>query len=471
VPSAAACGYFPEGAAPVAELPPSGKAGRGGRCALREMWKGRIFFGWYVVGLALMCLLLGYGVRHSFGVFFSPMLKEFEWSRTVLSGAQSTGLVVNAVFAPVFGVLVDRYGPRWLITGGAFLVGTSMVLMGHVSHPWQFYVLYGFVLALGINGMGVVVNNTMVTNWFVRKRGLAVAIPGAGTGLGITVMSLASSALIGAAGWRTAFVVLGIALMGCLVPLGLAVAKRRPEEVGLMPDGWAPGADGGGGGLPGPTAVGGESAPVERGLPPGFWRLFAAYTAFSVSWYLLTAHQVPYAADLGIGRPAAARAFALVGATSVAGLPLFGLLSDRLRDRKYAVTAGLLVYTSGYVLLLSAGTAGDLYLAAVALGFGYGGVALMSALCGDHFGRFYMGRLFGFVATGGAVGGALGPLLGGLVYDLTGNYRRAWEAGVGLCIMAALFLLGLGRPACAVERPAGGGRPGPGRGGAPLDTA
>lgn len=375
------------------------------------------------------------------------MLKEFQWSRTLLSGAQSTGLAVNAIFAPVFGALVDRYGPRWLITIGAFLVGSSMVLIGHVTQPWQFYVLYGFVLAFGINGMGVVVNNTMVTNWFVRKRGLAIAMLGAGTGLGISVLSPISNALIAGFSWRMAFAILGTMVMVVVIPLALLFAKKRPEELGLKPDGEEVAHE-----YPkvnGSTDASGTEVflTVSEGLrSSNFWFIFAAYTMFSISWYLLTAHQVPHAIGLGIDRTVAAHAFALVGGMSIIGMLLFGLISDRIRDRKHVILVGLLVYTLGYGILLFTKTASNLYLSGIITGIGYGGVALMPALCGDHFGRLSMGKLFGFVATGGAVGGAIGPVLGGWVFDVTGSYHLAWEIGIVLCFISGISLLMLGQP-------------------------
>lgn len=411
------------------------------------MKKG-IFFGWYVVGLALIDLLLSYGIRYSFGVFFPPMLKEFQWSRALLSGAQSISMLVNAVFAPISGALVDRWGPRWLIIGGAAMVGCSLIIIGYgVSQPWQLYLVYGLILALGINGMGVVVNNTMVTNWFIKKRGLAIAILGTGVGGGIFVLSPISNALIRSFNWRVSFIILGVLLMLVVIPLASMFAKKRPEEIGLKPDGEEASQASPGLKPSAPTQPSEVVLTVGEGLrSTNFWFIFTAQLLFGISWYLLTTHQVAYAIGLGISSTAAAGAFALVGGMSIVGRLFFGFISDRIKDRKYVVLTGLLIYTAGYVILLLTKNVSTLYLFAVVTGFGYGGFALMPAVCGDHFGRFSMGKLFGFISTGGAIGASVGPVLGGYIYDITKSYTLAWEIGIGLCLISAVCLIILGQP-------------------------
>lgn len=414
--------------------------------------KKKVFFGWYVVALALISLLMSYGIRYSFGVFFPPMLKEFRWSKTLLSGALTASMFVNAILAPVFGALFDKFGPRWLMTGGAILVGGSMITIGAwVQEPWQLYLIYGVILAVGINGMGVVVNTSMVANWFIKKRGMAVAVLAVGSSLGVFVLSPISNALITSVGWRQSFIILGVILIVLMIPLVLLFARKQPEEMGLRPDGEdnVPIQAAGVAANAGAQEV---SLTVAEGLRSrSFWFLFIADTLFGISWFLISTHQVSYAIGIGATPATAAAVFSLVGGIAILGKLLFGAISDKVKDRKRILVVGGLIYTVGYIILLLAKDVATLYAYAIILGLGYGGMGIMGAVAGDHFGRKSMGKLWGFINTGAAIGASIGPILGGYIYDTTKSYALAWEVGIAMAAAAVVSFALMGRPAVAIK--------------------
>ena len=113
------------------------------------MKQSKLFFGWYVAGVGTISLLFAYGVRAAFAIFFPYILEDLQMSRTLISGVVSLSLLVNFLLTPVAGFAVDKYGPKWLIVGGAFFCGTSLICMPLVSKLWHLYVIYGVTFAGG----------------------------------------------------------------------------------------------------------------------------------------------------------------------------------------------------------------------------------------------------------------------------------------------------------------------------------
>lgn len=413
----------------------------------------KIFYGWYLAVIALICLLCAYGVRYSFGVFFPYMLKELHWSRTLLSGALSVSMLVNAVLTPVFGFLVDRYGPKALLSSGGAVLGLSLIVMRQFREPWQFYVIYGVFVALGINAMGLTVNNTMVTNWFVRKRAVALALATSGSAMGVFVFSPICNLLIKAYTWRASLVILGVALMVVTIPLTLLFARKRPEEMGLLPDGEEPGA--------GPAPAAGQQAKAAGPTVPvqevevaysetlrsaNFWLIFCGMLVATIPGMMATNHLVAFALEKGVPSGHAAFAFGLPGAVGVAFRFIWGYLADRMNNRKFPLLmAGTFGFLAFAVLSFVVKDTATLYVYALVAGLGTGGLALLPALVGDQFGRLAMGRAYGTINLGGAVGSAIGPVLGGWIYDVTHSYTLAWQIGTGLNFIALLCFLFVGK--------------------------
>jgi len=145
--------------------------------------EGRIFYGWWIVASFLVTLFLAASIGATHSVFFKPIVEEFGWSRTAFSTVLSVNVVLGALLAPLWGRLVDRHGPRGVVPAGAAIVGLSMVLLSQMRSMLQAYVLYT-LLALGAGGKSLVPVSTALSQWFHRRRGLALGIALVGTGLG-----------------------------------------------------------------------------------------------------------------------------------------------------------------------------------------------------------------------------------------------------------------------------------------------
>jgi len=200
--------------------------------------KPRYFYGWNVVAASFMAHL-AYAEHHSsmLGFFFRPFQNEFGWNRSALAAVQTIARVAEAMVAPIVGPFVDRYGSRILMPVGAVIVGLTMLAVTQIDAIWQFYLLRGIIVALGFTLMGNLVTDVAINNWFVRKRGRAVAIARLGSNISNMAFVPLTVFIIGAYGWRTMFVVFA-ATVSLLVPIPSAILmRRRPEDMGLYPDG------------------------------------------------------------------------------------------------------------------------------------------------------------------------------------------------------------------------------------------
>src|SRR5713101_7748729 len=207
---------------------------------------GKVFYGWWVVLAAGVGLALHAGpiIAATFGVFFKPLSQEFGWSRAEVSLAFSLATLVGSGAVLVVGRLVDRFGARKVILPSVVLFGLGVLSLSSLSpFLWHFYALY---LVLGIVGSGTtpVAYSQVISHWFDQRRGFALALAISGSSVGAFIMPPLTQALITAVGWRQAYVVLGLLIIGGTLPVVGLLLKESPQLMGLAPDG-VPGADAG----------------------------------------------------------------------------------------------------------------------------------------------------------------------------------------------------------------------------------
>src|SRR2546426_7885051 len=181
-------------------------------------------------------MAVGVNARTAFSLLFPPILDEFGWERGVTAGAFSFGFLVSAIFSPLVGRLMDRYGPRVVIEMGVGGMAAGLLLAPLVRQPWHLYATLGVLVGGGANCLGYTGQSLFLPNWFIRQRGLAMSVAFSGVGVGSIIVLPWLQVLIGRAGWRTACWALGILVLALLAPLNLLL-KKRPEELGLAPDG------------------------------------------------------------------------------------------------------------------------------------------------------------------------------------------------------------------------------------------
>ena len=413
---------------------------------------GKVYWGWYIVGAAFLTMGINYGSRYCFGIFVRPIALDLEWSRSVISVGASLMILSYAAGGIVSGRLLDRMAPRWLITLGACALGAGFLLMSVVRTPLQFNLTYGILCGAGASFFGVVVCNSYVGKWFVRKRGVAIGIASIGIGAATMILPFVAGFAVKGYGWRAGFAVLGILVLLVAIPLAqFFMGRTRPEDYGLATDGEAP------------AAVSAVGAGQGSGLEPAsavsyasffgdsrFWTLAFCFSIAVMAEMLAFVHQVAYATDQGIERLRADASLSLIGLGSIAGRYFFGWLSDRIRDAKYSACGGFAAMALGIVILMQFRTLYGLYGYALCFGFGYGSIAtVMPYLLADRFGSRVLGTAYGMLTFFVVAAGSLGPLLGGFIYDRTGSYDFAWKLCLALLVLislAVITLKGRGEP-------------------------
>src|SRR5262249_14935951 len=264
----------------------------------------------------------------------------------------SFGFLVSAIVTPMVGRLMDLRGPRIVVEAGTVLMGAGLLLATLVREPWQLYLTLGALGGAGVNCLAYTAQSLYLTNWFVRRRGLALSIAFSGVGLGAVTILPWLQTLIAGAGWRTACWALGLLVLALLVPLNLLL-KRRPEDLGLEPDGMAAEK----------TATGRHANIVDhawatvdwtlgRALRTGrVWWIALAYFGGLFSWYAVQVHQTKYLIEIGFGAAEAAWALGLVSLVAVPGQIALGHLSDRI-GREWVWTIGNLGFVICCVSLI-----------------------------------------------------------------------------------------------------------------------
>ena len=400
------------------------------------------FYGWVVVAVAFVTMGIGVNARTAFSLLFPPILDEFGWERGLTAGAFALGFIISALGAPFLGVLMDRKGPRWMISLGVVLVGAGMALAPFITAPWHLYLTLGFLVSGGSVALAYSGHALFLPNWFVRRRGLAVGIAFSGVGIASIVIFPWLQTLIVARGWRYACVAVAI-LVFALFPLNL-LQRRRPEDLGLLPDGDAA-----------PTAAAGARghaanvvdpvwASVEWTLPRAirtarFWWLAVGFFAGLWAWYAVQVHQTRYLIDIGFAPQTAALALGLVPFIGIPGTIVLGHLSDRLgREMGWSLGAG--GFALCYLMLLvlrEYPTAAALYAMVIAQGLlGYGLATVFGAIPSEIFHGKRYATIFGALNMAAVGGGGVGPWVTGAIYDRTGSYTIAWWLSIGFCALS-----------------------------------
>ena len=409
------------------------------------------FYGWVVVAVSAVVVLVTAGVRSAPGAFLLSMTGEPGWSTSSVSFAAAAGLIVFGLAGPISGSLMGRIGVKNVVLLSLVLTGASLIAASFSREIWQLTLLFGLLSGLGTGLVASVLGPTVATRWFVKDRGLVVGVFGASNSAGQLLFFPFLTTLAVVAGWRAGAIVLGIVALALLIP-AFAWLKDDPADVGALPRGVTDGDVQ-------------HVRPPDRGVMRGavrtsdFW--FLAGTFFicgATSNGLVGQHFIPHAVDHGFTAVAASTALAVMGVFNFIGTLASGWLTDRVDPRRL-----LLVYYAfrGVSLLFLPFVHDTMSIAAFAVLFGLDYIATVPptvALVADRFGQHNVGVVYGWVFAAHMFGAAIAAWVAGIVRENVGDYAAAFVAAGWIAIVAGFAALAIRRkgPDVAVRASASG---------------
>ncbi len=408
------------------------------------------YYGWLVLGLsgagtfaatAIAGVVLG-GVQ-------IYILEDTHWSRASIGFASGCGVWLSGLFAPFAGRLADRYGPRWLMPVGAIVLGLSMISIGGVHAAWQFFLAAVIGRAISQPLLIGVVPRTMAVNFFNRRRNIALALSGIYRPLSGALIIPAFSLIAIVADWRTAFRFLGFYSLALALPM-IIIMRRRPEDIGLLPDGAQQGPSGADG-----SPLGRDSRPVpaEASATAGealrtraFW-LIAVITFLEVAATSgLGFSLVPLLHEsAGLSILQAGGVLSISTFLSLSSL-VWGQLAARVTAR-WCIVAALALSSVAALALLRVESLPAAYVFGVLWGLFHSGLEVLRyIMLADYFGRESYGAIAGSMRPFEAGGLGVGQIVGPLIYDFTGSYTLLIVASSVVIALSAVLMALTRRP-------------------------
>jgi MFS family permease len=396
--------------------------------------------GWLIAGCLFLSLFLLWGSGYNTaGLFIAPLLKQFGWGRTQVSMLFAVLALASGVSSPLAGKLLERIEARTVIAIGAVLSGVGLVAASRASSFAPMLAAYT-TLGLGLGFSTFVPTALVISNWFGERRGIALGIVMGGQSLGGMVMAPLVGYAIAKWGWRAGELVLAAPMFVVVTPLVLALVRSHPPEAhARTPEMQAATAETSRGRDLFADVPGLEVAEALR--TRSFWMIVLAQFLFPLAGVGAFVHMVAYLSGIGYRDTVAALALSLVLLFATLGLPLMGVVADRIGGRRtLALAFGLLALSQ--ILLLAAGQATMLGMFVLVFGLIVAGPIVLSPLVvAESLGVKRYGSLMGLVGFPFTLGLALGPLIAGAIYDLTASYARAFEMCAVISILGVVISL------------------------------
>ncbi len=413
----------------------------------------KIFYGWYIVGTAVVALtVIGGATFQSMGIFFVALERDFRWSRTLLSGAFSFTRGEGALLGPIEGFLTDRLGSRRMVLIGVVILGAGFLFLSTVQAVVSFYAAL-LVIFLGSGLGGWLPLMAAINQWFVRHRSKAMAIGGAGFNIGGLLVPLLAW-FVSFFGWRTTALGLSLLMWALAIPFSLMI-RNRPEEYGLRPDGDSLPAQSG------HTPAHATSLESETNFTlgealrtPAFWLITITHTLAVAAFNTVGVHIVPALTDMGFSLTMAGVVVATYTFTTVIFQLVGGFVGDRFAASKsIAIAVFVAIQGVSLVLIATMRTVPMVFVFAVLYGIGCGGrIPLLMAIRGDYFGRKNFATILGISQLVMNLITMAAPFLAGYLYDVLGSYTVPFLALAVLSLLAAVVILPTRKPSLSSAR-------------------
>jgi sugar phosphate permease len=416
---------------------------------------GRFFYGWYIVGVAILVHIAGtLSFSSTLSIFLKPITEELGVSRGAFSLVRTAEIGVAAFIAPLLGPLLDRHGGRWILVIGVLMEGTGFLLSSLVREFWQFLAVRCCLVIAGEALLSSLVVNVTIAQWFVRKRGRAIAIANLGTGLAKLSIPFCAAWLFVVVGWRGTWTVFGIVAPLLVIAPALIFVRRRPEDLGLTPDGEASsqapadaqGIDKTRRAQRRPTVPDDISWSRSEVLRlPSFWLLVATFGIAGIGIAGLNLHIFSFITDIGYSPLVAASFMSTIALTQLGSTLVWGMLADSFDIRKVSCVQ-FLIQGTGLVIAILSAQIHFVYLGFFLYGTGLAGsFVIREVIWANFFGRASLGTVRGVSLFFSHLFAASGAPFFGFLFDATGGYYFSFAVFAAALFTSSLLIL-LARP-------------------------
>ncbi|MEO8573345.1 MAG: MFS transporter [Pyrinomonadaceae bacterium] len=409
--------------------------------------KPRFYYGWVIVAVGTLALVVSNGLSiGGIPVFYRSIREDFVSGGIVPAGeaesfialCASLTFLCSGLISPLAGWLIQKFPLKNLMLFGCFLLGGGLVLHA-TAHSAALVYTARAVMGLSLGFVGVLPSVVLVSNWFVRRRGVALGILLTGTSVGGVLIPPIATPLIERFGWRFAMVVVSMSIWLVLAPAIVFLVRTKPADIGLLADGENEPAEN----TSVVTSHGRTLAEAIR--TPMFW-IFAFAAALIFYPIFVTSQQlILQTARIGFTPWQGTLVLSGLFAVSVAGKFLFGYLSDKFAPVRVVLVCTFVLFASTFLLLDLNSTTAFLFL--VPFGLGYGGAfVLIQRLVADFFGERDYPKILGVITICETLGAVAGGLITGRLADnasgdyVVGFYGVIVAAGGAFLLMLILNL-------------------------------
>ena len=408
--------------------------------------KLRFHYGWVIVVACLAFYAMPVGIiGNTAGIYATPVMDEFGWSRTEATLYMSIQQLVAAAVTPLAGKILARFNPRWVLTIITLIVGVSTAACVFFTEPWQWN-LYGVAYGFCAGFILFLAVPTIINRWFVQRSGFAIGIASGGIGVFGALASPVTQMLISAYGWQVARLATSLSCMVVSAGLTALLLRPSPESMGVRPYGADESY-----GQPVPLEV--SEKPIDAATPvarvgatvaqalrsPGLYLLMLVAGCFSMGAFFM--QQVPSICAVGpLGAEVGAFAVSAIMMGTIAGKPLLGWLADRIG----AVPTGMIAGFGGAIgvaIAFFSGSSAAMFFAGVAIyGLGYSSLSIVSPMLGSQgFGTAHFSEIYSYVCMAISIASAVGSFAFAFLYDVTGSFAVDFWLVIAIYLASALL--------------------------------
>jgi MFS family permease len=404
------------------------------------------FYGWVILAVIFIFYIPVMLMMMAFGQFLPFWLGDFKsWSEPAIMGAQSVSFILTGLSAPIVGIYIMKWGARRAIIFGNTLNVIGLLLMSYQTKIWHLYIGAGVVLGLGMSIGGMLAIMTVINNWFIAKRSMALALSQASLGLSGFVFSPLMMKFITSYGWRpTSRIIAGLAFILCVLIPGLLI-KNKPQDLGQVPDGSF-------------ASLANEMKPEEAQrkkpytTPVDFtanealrtWTLWLLVIYGTILFFTLNGLmpiQINYLIGVGFSKDTASWASGLMSLIMTFSALGMGLLGLRYSMHSLAI-GSIIIAIAGYITILFAHSMPVVLAYCILLGVGFGIQSIvMGNLFPNYFGVSEFPKIMGFTMPFNTIISSFGAPVAGYIHRKTGSYIPAFRISIVLLAVALICII------------------------------